>query len=247
MAGPWDPPPCAGMDITTCLVGLASGRTDLAVDLTALPGGAVAIDEHGVSALAWCAHHGDLTAMRLLLAAGARRSDLGPDLGLRAASFHGHERVVDWCLAQGADPRSFDEASGETALHAALCRANRPAQERIALRLIAAGADVAARTLPGARLDSFMRDVTACGETALHRAAAFASVAVIDALLAAGAAREALDANGQTALAWASWHLRPDEVLRRLCYGTHRIHPQRRSSYDHGSGWTHSELAGPSG
>jgi len=234
------------MDIATCMVGLARGRTDIAVDLSALPGGAVAVDQHGMSALAWCAHHGDLTAMRLLLAAGARRTDLGPDLGLRAAAFHAHERVVDWCLAQGADPRSFDEASGETALHAALCRANRPAHERIALRLIAAGADVGARTVPGARLDSFMRDVTACGETALHRAAAFASVAVIDGLLAAGATREALDTHGRTSLAWASWHLRPDDILRRLCYGTHSIHPQRRSSYDHGAGWSHDELAGPS-
>lgn len=224
---------------------LRRGRTDAAIELAALPGGAQARDAEGVSALAFCAHHGDLTAMRLLLAAGADRADLGADLGLRAASFHGHEAVVDWCLEQGAEVRGADPRTGETALHAALCRANRPAHERIALRLVAAGVPVGARTIPGAELDSFMRDARACGETALHRAAAFATPAVIEALLAAGAEREARDADGRTPLAWASWHLRPDPVLRLLCYGPHRIHAQRRSTYDHGSGWTQAEQSGP--
>ena len=30
-------------------------------------------------------------------------------------------------------------------------------------------------------------------------------------------------------LTWASWHLRPDSVLRKLCYGEFHIHPKRRS------------------
>jgi palmitoyltransferase len=35
--------------------------------------------------------------------------------------------------------------------------------------------------------------------------------------------------NGDTPLSWASWHLRPDAILRRLCYGAFSIHPDRRS------------------
>jgi len=34
---------------------------------------------------------------------------------------------------------------------------------------------------------------------------------------------EARDANGDTPLAWASWHLRPAHVLDLLCYGPHQI------------------------
>jgi ankyrin repeat protein len=233
------------MDQPTYLAAIASGQTDLAVELVGLPGGASARDPDGVSALVWCAHYGDLTAMRLLLQAGADRTELGADLGLRAAAFHGHESIVAWCLGEDADIQARDEHTGESALHAALCRANRPAHERIALRLIASGADVHARTIVGAPLDSFMRDVAAAGETPLHRAAAFSTAAVIDALCAAGASREAQDAHGQTPLAWASWHLRPDDILRRLCYGPHRLHPQRGSTYDHGTGWTHTEQSAP--
>jgi palmitoyltransferase len=48
-------------------------------------------------------------------------------------------------------------------------------------------------------------------------------------LLAAGASREALDANGESPLSWGSWYGRPDAILRKLCYGRFRIHPGRRS------------------
>jgi len=48
-------------------------------------------------------------------------------------------------------------------------------------------------------------------------------------LLDAEAVREARDMNGDTPLSWASWHLRPDAILRRLCYGAFSIHPDRRS------------------
>jgi ankyrin repeat protein len=71
----------------------------------------------------------------------------------------------------------------------------------------------------------------------LHRAAAFASEQAIQLLLDAGARREAKDMNGDSPLSWASWHLRPDSILRKLCYGAHSIHPERQGSYDHGMGW----------
>ncbi len=70
-----------------------------------------------------------------------------------------------------------------------------------------------------------MRDCRTKGETPLHRAAAFADEEAIRLLLEAGAKVDALDANGESPLSWASWHLRPPSVLRRLCYGAFRIHP----------------------
>ena len=72
-----------------------------------------------------------------------------------------------------------------------------------------------------------MRDARTRGETALHRAAAFGSEQTIDLLLAAGAAREVRDANGDTPLSWASWYARPDAIIGRLCFGEHRVHPAR--------------------
>jgi ankyrin repeat protein len=70
-----------------------------------------------------------------------------------------------------------------------------------------------------------MRDCRTKGETPLHRAAAFGSEETIDLLLAAGAAREAKDAHGDSPLSWASWHLRPASILRRLCYGKFAVRP----------------------
>ncbi|MBE1183422.1 hypothetical protein IH741_27395, partial [Escherichia coli] len=42
-------------------------------------------------------------------------------------------------------------------------------------------------------------------------------------LLAAGAAKDAKDANGDSPLSWASWHTRPDAVLRLLTYDDHHV------------------------
>ena len=59
----------------------------------------------------------------------------------------------------------------------------------------------------------------------------------IEKLIAAGASLDEKDANGDSPLSWASWHLRPASVLRLLAYGEHEIHPDNASTYDHGSGW----------
>ena len=74
-----------------------------------------------------------------------------------------------------------------------------------------------------------MRDSRTRGETPLHRAAAFADEDTVQRLLNAGAAVDAKDMNGDSPLAWASWHLRPTSVLRNLCYGEFRINPERTS------------------
>ena len=82
-----------------------------------------------------------------------------------------------------------------------------------------------------------MRDCRTKAETPLHRAAAFGTERSIQLLLDAGAVRDAKDMNGDSPLTWASWHLRPASVLKKLCYGDFSIHPDNLSTYDYGVGW----------
>lgn len=86
---------------------------------------------------------------------------------------------------------------------------------------------------------AFMRDVRTKGETPLHRAAAFADSEAVRLLLDHGADKEAKDASGDTPLSWASWHLRPGEILQLLSYGAHRISDAHIAcnTSDHGAGW----------
>lgn len=74
-----------------------------------------------------------------------------------------------------------------------------------------------------------MRDCRTYGETPLHRAAAFAGEETIQLLIDAGAKLDAKDINGDTPLSWASWHGRPDPILRKLCYGPYSIRAGRLS------------------
>ena len=117
------------------------------------------------------------------------------------------------------------EDSGGTPLHVALCKAGHPSQGPILKVLLAAGADPNAACPADAPTGCFMRDCRTRGETPLHRAAAYGSADSIQLLLDAGARREARDCHGDSPLTWASWHLRPAPVLRLLCFGTHRLHP----------------------
>jgi ankyrin repeat protein len=128
--------------------------------------------------------------------------------------------------------------TGETPLHAALTKANRPVYDHVVAVLLSNGADPNTAALAGAATGAFMRDVRTRGETPLHRAGAFGTERTIEMLLAAGGDREARDANGDTPLSWASWHLRPPAVLRLLTYGPHAMAPGHRSTYDHGAGWS---------
>ena len=204
---------------------IAAGRTDLVLQWVAGGGdpGATADD---MSLIAWCAYYGDTAAVCFLHGHGQPLSLLGLDLGLHNASFHGHWRLCEYLLAQGADARSRLADTGETPLHAALCKFESLAHERVVEVLLAAGADVSAATVPGVATGTFMRDVRTRGETALHRAAAYGTAGVIKRLLDAGANREAGDANGDSPLSWASWALRDGDILRMLCFGPHRLHPE---------------------
>ncbi len=60
-------------------------------------------------------------------------------------------------------------------------------------------------------------------------------------LLDAGANIEARDMNGDSPLSWASWYLRPDTILRLLCYGGFSIRPNRRSMAEYLLGEPHDK------
>lgn len=119
--------------------------------------------------------------------------------------------------------------NGESPLHAALCTADRVAYDLVLKVLLGNGANPNCVTKPSAETGGFMRDCRTKGETPLHRAAAFGTEATIQILLDARANIEAKDMNGDTPLSWASWYLRPDSILRMLCYGDFNVHPNRRS------------------
>jgi len=106
-----------------------------------------------------------------------------------------------------------------------LCSA-RPAQNLVVRVLLAKVADPNRATKPSVETGAFMRDCRTRAETPLHRAAAFASEDTIQLLLDAGAKVDAKDRNGDSPLTWASWSLRPDSILRKLCYGSFSVHPE---------------------
>ena len=207
---------------------IAEGRTDLVLDYVSQgnPPGSKSSD--GVSLMQWCAYYGDVSAIKFLLSKAESLKSLGADLGLNAAAFHGHWRLCQFLLENGADANVREPETGETPLHAALS-SHRASQNLVVRVLLHAGADPNIATKAGSETGAFMRDVRNRGETPLHRAAAFASEETIQLLLDAGAQIDAKDANGDSPLSWASWYLRPDSILRKLCYNGHSIHPARRT------------------
>ena len=215
---------------------IVDGRTDLVFEYLA-QGHAATSKRDGVSLIQWCAYYGDVSAIRFLLANGAALADLGENFDLNGAAFHGHWQLCQFLLEKGADANHPLPDTGETPLHAALCKANRPAQALVVEILLRHGANPNRATKPNVATGCFMRDSRTKGETPLHRAAAFGSPETIQLLLDAGAVLDAKDMHGDSPLGWASWHLRPAAILAKLCYGDCSIHPDYESEYDHGSGW----------
>ncbi len=208
---------------------IKDGRTDLVFDHLAAGHHATSKDEHGTALINWCAYYGDVSAIRYLLANGESIRTLGDNLDLGAAAFHGHWRLCQFLVEQGADVNLPSPDNGETPLHAALSKSDRLAHDLVLKVLLGNGANPNCATKPGVETGSFMRDCRTKGETPLHRAAAFGTEDTIRLLLDAGAIIDAQDADGNSPLGWASWYLRPDAILRMLCYGDFHIHPNRRS------------------
>jgi ankyrin repeat protein len=216
---------------------IANGRTDLVFEHVLDGRPVTSTDRNGVSLIKWCAYYGDVSAIRFLLTKGESFQSLGENVGLNGAVFHGHWQLCQFLIENGADVNHSQPNTGETPLHSALCKANRPAYDLVLQVLLANGANPNCVTRPDVETGSFMRDCRTKAETPLHRAAAFGTEEAVQLLLDAGAIVDAKDMNGDSPLTWASWHLRPDSILRRLCYGEFSIHPARRSTYDHGTGW----------
>lgn len=204
---------------------IAAGRTDFVFDWVE-SGGAIDASVDGGTLLRWCDYYGDVSAVKFLLSKGANVAELKENFDLGRAAFHGHWRLCQYYLERGADPNFPDADNGETPLHAALCKRESSKHERVVRVLLMAGADPNRPTRPGVETGGFMRDVRTRGETPLHRAAAYGTVGAIKLLLDAGADVQCRDANGDSPLSWASWALRNADVLRLLCFGPHRIHPQ---------------------
>ncbi|NRB48806.1 MAG: ankyrin repeat domain-containing protein [Saprospiraceae bacterium] len=217
---------------------IQDGRTDLIFEYLQAGHPATSKDEHGVSLIKHCAYYGDVSAIKFLVQQGAKLSDLGPNFDLIGAAFHGHWRLCQYLVEQGAEVNTVRSETGESPLHASLSAANRAATQLIVKLFLAKGADPNCTTLAGKETGSFMRDVRTRGETPLHRAAAFASAETIALLLDAGADKSTEDAHGDSPIAWASWHLRPGRILALLAYGEHQIHPLHveRMQSDHGFG-----------
>ncbi len=204
---------------------IANGRTELVLDLLAQNYPVDARDHEGVSLVARCAYYGDVSAIKYLLAHGESLDSLGKD-SLCEASFHGHWRLCKFLLERGANVNAPLPDTGETPLHAALSKADRIVYDRVLHVLLAHNADPNCVTKDGVESGSFMRDARTRGETPLHRAAAFGGNEAISLLLDAGAVIDAKDMNNDTPLAWASWYLRPPSILRQLCFGDFKLHPQ---------------------
>jgi uncharacterized protein len=207
---------------------IADGRTDLVFDFLAAGGAANAKAPDGASLIQHCAYYGDVSAIRFLLGHGESLQTLGVDMGLNTAAFHGHWRLCEFLLENGADPNFSDAETAETPLHCALS-SRREAQLWVVKVLLAHHADPNRATRPSVETGAFMRDCRTRGETPLHRAAAFAGAEIIQLLLDAGAKVDAKDMHGDTPLSWGSWYGRPDPILRKLCYGPWSIRPDRLS------------------
>ena len=218
---------------------ISEGRTDLVFELMKLDDWMKTLDERPVSPIDWFVYYNDVTALRAVADAGAPFEKMDLNTHLNSGAFFGHWKVCDFLISKGADPNHALADTGETALHNALCKAGRPYFIYTVRLLLERGADPNATTIPGKETGAFMRDVRTKGEIPLHRAAAYADPATIKLMLDHGADKEARDANGDSPLSWASWHLRPGAVLQLLAYPPHNIsdkHVEMNTS-DHGAGW----------
>jgi ankyrin repeat protein len=205
---------------------IADGRTDLVLDFVAQGNAANSTDANGVSLMRWCAYYGDVTAVKFLSSHGVGFDTLGENLDLNGAAVHGHWQLCQYLIEKGGDLNHPLPDTQERPLHAATCKAIRPAYNHVVRVLLAAGANPNCATKAGVETGAFMRDCRTRGDTPLHRAVAFGTEETIQLLLDAGAVIDARDANGDSPIAWASWHLRPPAILRKLRYGRYSIPPQ---------------------
>src|SRR6478609_516722 len=127
---------------------IVAGRTDLVFEYLAQGHPANSADEDGVSLIRWCAYYGDVSAIRFLLANGEELESLGENLDLNGACYHGHWRLCEFLIEHGAQVNRPLEDTGETPLHAALCKTS-PAYNLVVQVLLARGANPNCATTAG--------------------------------------------------------------------------------------------------
>lgn len=175
-------------------------------------------DPWGNFAMFTAAWESNIEALDLFYDLGANISFDNANL-LCNAAYNGKINSVKWLLNKGEDADFSFADTGENALHYTISKTSEMEDRaEIVKVLIAAGTDVNKKTLAGKPTLCFMRDAYLKGETPLHRAAAYGSIAIIQLLLKAGAEPSVKDANGDTPVSWGSWHLRDADVLRLLLY-----------------------------
>ena len=209
---------------------IKDGRTDLVFEYLAAGQAAHTSDDgEGTPLIRWCAYYGDVSAVKYLIGNGESITALGENLELNGAAFHASWRLCQYLIESGADPNKPQDDTGETPLHAALCKSDRLAHDLVLKVLLKNGANPNCVTKPSMETGGFMRDCRTKAETPLHRAAAFGTEETIQLLLDAGAKIDAKDMNGDSPLSWASWYLRPDAILRKLCYDNFHVRTGRKS------------------
>jgi ankyrin repeat protein len=130
---------------------IADGRTDLVFEYLAQGHPASSVDSNGVPLLKWCAYYGDVSAIKFLMANGELLESLGADMGFHAACFHGHWRLCQFLIEQGADVNRASPDTGETPLHLALCKAGQPVYTLVVKLLLAHGANPNCATKPSVK------------------------------------------------------------------------------------------------
>ncbi|MCJ8328877.1 MAG: ankyrin repeat domain-containing protein [Lentisphaeria bacterium] len=176
-------------------------------------------DEYGNLAINLAVAQGQMAMVLKLI---ENEASFEPGTLLNVAVYHGCLEMTEFLIYKGAD-QIANEKTGETTLHSAICKMGRPDDTAIVDVLIKAGANPNVKTKPGIDTGAFMRDIRTRAETALHRAAAFGDEQMIQILLDAGADKTIKDINGDSPLTWASWHLRPIDILHLLCYDDFKV------------------------
>jgi len=201
---------------------IVDGRTDLVFELISRGIAPDIADDNNIPLIKWVAYYGDVSALKYLLQHGLDLNALGHNYGLHGVVHHGHWRLLQFLIEQGADVNYLLKETNESLLHTSAASTKR-SFEMMTKILLHYGAEPNVHTFPNKETGSFMRDSRTKGETALHRAAAFGSVELIQLLLDAGADKEAKDMNGDSPLSWASWHRRKGLVLYKLGFGQHTV------------------------
>lgn len=171
-------------------------------------------DEHGNNVLAF----GDLKMTALLLELGA--DPLLPTYKNHSlvgnAAFFGDYARLEILLKNGADANQVRAETGESPLHLATCKFEKPGTTECVKLLLEYGANPNHRALKGIGSDCFNGNLWVVSETPLHRAASYGERRMIEYLLDHGGDISIKDCYGYLPLDWAARMWRNHDILRLL-------------------------------